>query len=202
MPRQRLRGHRSGLELLGRLLTLLFALALVWYGAMTLLLAFKVGPDTVNSISGYRTAFDWLSGLAPADVAGTTTRVIIAAAGVVAFLLFGWAALKSLPRPYFARHDRELTRDERGEVHVSARAFERLAEAAAGQEGAVSGARGRYGVDDLTVDVTVRRIQDLAQTLEGAQRRVVRALEEHDLPTMPVNVTLAGYDRRNRRDLR
>lgn len=202
MPRQRLRGRRSGLELLGRLLTLLFALALIWYGAMTILVAFKVSPSTVNSISGYRTAFDWLSGLTPSDVAGSTTRIVIAAAGVVAFLVFGWAAIKSLPRPYFARHDRELTRDDRGEVHVEARAFERLAEAAAGRQNAVTGVRGRYSEDDLTVDVTVKRAQDLADTLEGAQRRVVGALEEHDLPIMPVNVTLAGYDRRNRRELR
>ena len=56
MPRQRLRARTSPLVFFGRLLTFLFAAALIWYGAMTVLLALKVSPSTVNSISGYRTA--------------------------------------------------------------------------------------------------------------------------------------------------
>ena len=82
MLRQRLRERTSPLMLVGRLVTLMFALALVWYGLMTLLLALKVSPSTVNTISGYRAAFDWLSGLTPADVDGAATRAIIAAAGI------------------------------------------------------------------------------------------------------------------------
>ena len=70
MPRQRLRERTSPLVIVGRLVTLVFALALVWYGLMTLLLALKVSSATVNSLSGYRTAFDWLSGLTPRDVDG------------------------------------------------------------------------------------------------------------------------------------
>ena len=185
----------------GRLVTLVFALALIWYGLMTALLALKVSPSTVNTISGYRTAFDWLSGLMPSDVDGATTRAIIAAAGVVAFLVFGYLALKQLPRPYLARRELELTADERGEVTVEPRAVERLAEVAATTHPAVIDARGRYSSDDLAVDLTVRRARDLADTLNDAQRRVVHALEQHELPAMPVNVTLTGYDRKHRRDL-
>ncbi|MBA3408537.1 MAG: hypothetical protein H0U06_10890, partial [Solirubrobacterales bacterium] len=74
MLRQRLRERTSPLMLVGRLVTLVFALALVWYGLMTVLLALKVSPSTVNTISGYRTAFDWLSGLTPSDVDGAATR--------------------------------------------------------------------------------------------------------------------------------
>ncbi len=183
-------------------MTLLVGLAMVWYGLMTLLLAVKVSPGTVNSLSGYRTAFDWLSGLTPADVDGSRTRAIIAAAGVVAFLLFGYLAVKQLPRPYLARRELPLHTDRRGELRVEPRAVERLAEVAATSDVAVTEARGRYSVDDLAVDVTVRRARDVAATLKAAQDRVAGALAQHDLPSMPVNVTLSGYHRRERRELR
>jgi hypothetical protein len=201
MPRQRLRERTSPLVSLGRLVTLLFALVLIWYGLMTLLLALKMSPSTVNAISGYRTAFDWLSDLAPADVDGASTRAIIAATGVAAFLVFGFLALKQLPRPYLARRDLDLSADDRGEVTVEPRAIERLAEVAAISHPAVTDARGRYATDDLAVDLTVRRARDLATTLHDAQRRVVHALEQHKLPVLPVNVTLTGYDRRHKREL-
>lgn len=201
MLRQRLRERTSPLVFMGHLVTLVFALALVWYGLMTLLLALKVSPSTVDAISGYRTAFDWLTGLSPADVDGTVTRAIVAAAGVASFLLFGYLALKQLPRPYLARHDLELAADEHGEVTVEPRAIERLAEVAAARHPAVTDARGRYSTEDLSVELSVGRARDLATTLQDAQQRVVHALEQHELPAMPVNVTLTGYDRRNKREL-
>ncbi len=43
---------------------MLLALALVWYGVMVILLAAKVSPHTVNSISAYRTIYDTLAGFA------------------------------------------------------------------------------------------------------------------------------------------
>ncbi len=172
---------------------------MVWYGLMALLLAVKVSPSTVNSLSGYRTAFDWLSGLTPSDVDGATTRVIIAGAGVLAFLVFGFLAFKLLPRPYLARRDLPLHSEPRGSVTIEPRAVERLAEVAAISDAAVSDARGRYSVDDLAVDVTVGRARDVATTLREAQSRVVRALAEHELPAMPINITLAGFDRDRRK---
>jgi hypothetical protein len=202
MPRQRVRERTSFLVFAGRLVTLLVGLAMVWYGLMTLLLAVKVSPSTVNSLSGYRTAFNWISGLSPADVDGGATRAIIAGAGVASFLLFGYLAVKQLPRPYLARRELPLHSDERGELRVEPRAVERLAEVAASGEVAIAEARGRYSVDDLAVEVTVRRARDLAAILKATQDRVVGALAEHDLPAMPVNVTLSGYDRRERMELR
>jgi hypothetical protein len=202
VPRQRLRERTSFLVLAGRLLTLALGLAMMWYGLMTLLLAVKVSPSTVNSLSGYRTAFNWISGLTPADVDGGTTRAIIAAAGVVAFLLFGYLAVKQLPRPYLARRELPLRSDRQGELRVEPRAMERLAEVAATDDAAVTEARGRYSVDDLVVEVTVRRARDVAATLKAAQDRVAGALAQHDLPPIPVNVTLSRYDRRARRELR
>ena len=168
---------------------------------MTVLLALKVSPHTVNSISGYRSAYNYLAGLAPHDVDGSTTRAIIAGAGILAFLLFGYLALKQIPRPHLTRHNLKLASDRRGEITVEPRAIERLAETAAQQNAAIVSVSGRYSEDDLTVNVTVRRARDLAGTLRDTQHRVTHALEQHELPILPVNVTLAGYDRRHRREL-
>ena len=201
MPRQRVRERPSVLAVVGRLVPLVLALALIWYGAMLVLLAAKVSPSTVNGLSGYRTAYNYLSGLTPADVDGSGTRAILAGAGVAAFLVFGYLAFKQLPRPYLARRELTLADDARGAVVVEPRAIERMAEVAAKAHPAITNARGRYSVDDLTVDVNVRRARDLAQVLQSAQVRVVEALEQHELPPMPVNITLIGYDRRSGREL-
>jgi hypothetical protein len=202
MPRQRVRERPSVLAVVGRLVPLVLALALIWYGAMLVMLAAKVAPSTVNSVSGYRTAYNYLSGLTPADVGGGATRAILAGAGVAAFLVFGYLAFKQLPRPYLARRDLSLSADRRGEVVVEPRAIERIAELAAKAHPAVSDARSRYSVDDLTVEVNLRRAHDVAQTLQNAQGRIVQALEQHELPAMPVNITLIGYDSRSRREVR
>lgn len=201
MLRQRIRQRTNPLVFVGRLLTFLLALAFIWYGAMTVLGALKVSPSTINSISSYRTVYNYLTGLTPHKVDGGSTRAIIAAAGVLAFLLFGYLALKEIPRPHLTRHDLELPGDERGEVTVEPRAIERLAETAAQQDPAIATANGRYSQHDLTVNVTVRRARNLAETLRDTQHRVTTALQQHELPTLPVNVTLAGYDRRHRREL-
>ncbi len=201
MFRQRIRQRTSPLVFFARLLTFLVALALIWYGAMVVLGALKVSPSTINSISGYRTAYNYLTGLTPQKVDGGTTRAIIAGAGVLAFLLFGYLAFKEIPRPQLTRQDLALVSDERGETIVEPRAIERLAETAAQQNSAITRASGRYGQDDLTVNVTVRRARNLAGTLRDTQQRVTHALQQHELPTLPVNVTLANYDRRHRREL-
>ena len=198
MPRQRIRERPSVLMVVGRIVPIVLALALIWYGLMVILLALKVSPSTVNSVSGYRTAFNYLSGLTPNAVDGSATRAIIAGSGLAAFLVFGYLAVKQLPRPYLARRELPLAADEHGEVSVAPRAIERIAEVAASRHSAVTAARGRYSVDDLAVDVSVRRARDLATTLHDAQQRVADALEEHELPAMAVNITLTGYDRQRR----
>jgi len=198
MPRQRIRERPSVLMVVGRIVPLVLALGLVWYGLMLVLLALKVSPSTVNAISGYRTAFNYLSGLTPDDVDGGVTRAIIAGSGIAAFIVFGYLAVKQLPRPYLARRELPLAADEHGEVSVEPRAIERIAEVAASRHSAVTTARGRYSVDDLAVEVSVRRARDLATTLHDTQQRVADALEEHELPAMAVNITLTGYDRQRR----
>jgi len=101
MPRQRIRERPSVLMVVGRIVPIVVALGLMWYGLMLILLALKVSPSTVNSISGYRTAFNYLSGLTPSDVDGSVTRAIIAGSGLAAFLVFGYLALNAaaVPRP-------------------------------------------------------------------------------------------------------
>jgi hypothetical protein len=200
MPRQRLRLRGRPLRFIGRLLVLLLGGALVWYGLMIVLLAVKVAPSTVDALSGYRTAYDFLAGLRPDDI-GATARAIIAAAGVLGFLVCGYLALKQLPRPYLARHDLELHSDQRGEVVVEPRATERIAEAAARANTAVTTASGRYGGEQLTVDLSIRSARVLADTLRDVQDRVRRALDEHALPSVRVDVTLVGLDRQHRREL-
>ncbi|MDO8212180.1 hypothetical protein [Conexibacter sp. CPCC 206217] len=199
MVRQRIRTDSARLGLLGRLVLVLAALALVWYGLMLVLLALKVAPATVESISGYRSIFDELAALESPH--GTAARAIVAGAGVAAFLLFGYLALAQIPRPRLARTDVVLDDAPSGSLTVEPRAIERVAEAAAAGNTAVSAAAGRWGTDDLAVSVHVARARDVPGVLADVRSRVHAALTTHDLPDLPVNVTLGGFDRQSRREL-
>jgi len=79
-PRQRLRLRVAPVELLSRLVLVILCLALVWYGAMVILLALKVAPTTVETLSGYRTVYEYLAHIGASDVTGTV-RVILGLAG-------------------------------------------------------------------------------------------------------------------------
>lgn len=200
MLRQRLRAHSSPATLVARLLVILLALALVWYGAMTIVLAAKGSPQTVNQISAYRTIYDFLAGLQPSDITGLT-RILIAAIGVVVFLVFGSLAIKTPPRPYLARRDLAIGEAERGSSVIEPRAIERMAELAAGESEAVTSARGRYAPDELGIDVAVAEPERIADTLTDVRGRVIRALARHDLPHQPVAVTFIGLDDQPERKL-
>lgn len=200
MLRQRVHVRTSPLALVGRVVLVIFALALVYYGLMLLLLALKVSPATIDAISGYRTAFDFLSGLTPEDITGTT-RLIVAIAGVVALLIFGYLAYKELPRPYLGRSDVRLTEEERGAVDVEPRAIERIAETAALENASVSSAAGRLDEDAMTLNVGVKRARDVPDVLRDVQQRARDALARHEVPQAAVNVTLTGFDRQQRREL-
>ena len=189
MLRQRLRTRTSPLAFIQRLLELALALALIWYGLILAGLALDViGRGSADTYSGYRTASD-------------SARLIAGIAGLVVFLLLLTVAFKQLPRPYRARHDLELEAVDRGTVTVEPRAVERLAEGIALQHPAVASASGRFGTDDLVVLLEVRRARELPDTLRAVQRSVISGLERHGLPTVPVNVTLTGYDRSSKREL-
>jgi hypothetical protein len=177
------------------------ALALVWGGAMLVLLALKASPSTVDSLSGYRTAYDYLAGLTPQDITVSVRRVA-AIAGLSAAVIFGYLAWRAVPRPYLARTDLRLSGDERGTVDVNARAIERAAELAVLDHPSVAAARARYATDDLTVDISVNRADALPATLEDVHRRAHDSLVRHELPALPVNITLVRLERTSRRELR
>jgi hypothetical protein len=198
--RQSVREHRSPFVYLGLLLLVPVALALIWYGLMLVALAFKVSPQDVNAISGYRDAYEFLAGLEAPDVT-RMIRLITALAGLAAFLIFGFLAWKLIPRPYLARGELTLSEDRRGTSTLEPRAVERAVEIAAREHSSVGDARARYGDDGIEVDVDLARAQDVPDTLREVQRGVREALQRHDLPEVPVSVTLTGLDRQRRREL-
>ncbi len=201
MLRQRLRTRTSPLAFIQRLLELALALALIWYGLMLAGLALDViGDRSADTYSGYRTAYDFVANLL-AGQASDSARLIAGIAGLVSFLLLLIVAFKQLPHPYLARGDLELEDGDRGTLTVEPRAVERLAEGIALQHPAVASASGRFATDDLAVLLEVRRARDLPDTLRTVQRSVSSGLERHGLPTVPVNVTLTGYDRSTKREL-
>ena len=130
MLRQRVRVRTSSVALIGRAIMILFSLALIWYGLMLILLALKVSPHTVNQISGYRTAYNYLSARTAGDITlhrplDRRSRRLCGDAG------FRLPRLQEPPRPYLARTDLRLVDDEHGVVNVAPRAVERAVEVAA-----------------------------------------------------------------------
>jgi hypothetical protein len=201
MLRQRMRARSFPVaRVLADTLVVVFALGLVWGGAMLVALACKAAPGTIDSLSGYRTAYRYLASLQPSDIT-PATREVSAVAGAVAAVIFGCLAWRAIPRPYLARGDLRLAADERGSVDVSPRAIERAVESAALEHAAVTSARARYGTDDLTLDVAAARAGGLGETLQDVQRRARDSLARHELPPLSVNVTLVRLDRKHRREL-
>jgi len=202
MFRQRLRSRSFPLARVGaNAVVVVFALGLAWGGAMLMLLALKVSPSTINALSGYRSAYDYLAGLEAQDVSAST-RLITALAGLVACAMFGYLAWRALPHPYLARTDLRLVGGERGGVQVSPRAIERATEIAVLDHPAVAAARARYATDDVTVDVSVNRADALAATLTDVHQRARDSLARHELPALPVNISLVRLERTDRRDVK
>ncbi len=183
-----------------RLLTIVLGLALVWYGLMAMLLAIKVAPHTVNAISGYRSLYEDVAGLSPHNFT-SAVRWIAGVAGFLAFLLFAALALQELPRPYLARGEVPLTEVETGATVIKPRAIERVAELAAHGNPEVASAAGRLGDGELNLSVGLRRAATAAEALRDVRTRVRAELGRHELPKLPVNVTLTDYDRTTRREL-
>lgn len=179
---------------IGYFLVILLALALVWYGLMLLLLALGVSRDTVDGLSGYRTAYDELSAIGADDIGGRD-RGLVAGIGAACFLIFGYLAWRCLPRASVRREDVVLPAEGPGSTHVRPRAVERVAEVAARADAGVGGASGHYDGRTVAVDVQVRDPRAVTATLDGARQRVTRALREHGLPDKEVSVTLTGLDR-------
>jgi hypothetical protein len=200
MIRQRVSLRRAQWELLARLLTIVFAIVLVYGGVMVALLALKFNPGDIDQISGYRTGYHWLAGLTPSNFS-TGVSLIAGFGGLLVFGAFAFLTLKTLPRPYFTRTEVDLPEGaQRGATLVRPRAVERVAEVAAQGNDHVMGVTGRLGDDELHVDVGIDDAPGVVATLQDVRRRVHEQLAEHHLPPLPVNVTLTGYERPTRRD--
>src|SRR6185312_15391987 len=115
---------------LSRILLALACLALIWYGAMAILLAVKVSPSTLEMLSRYRTIYDYLADLRAGDLT-PTVRLLLGLGGFSAFAALAFVVWQALPRPQLARHGLQLPGDRMGTVVVHPRAIERAAEASA-----------------------------------------------------------------------
>ena len=200
MIRQRVNLRTPALGHVVSLLTIVLGGLLVWYGLMVVLLAVKVSPHTVNSLSAYRTLYDDITDLSSSDFT-TLRRLIAGLAGLIAFLVFLYLAFKAWPRPFLARGDVTLQDNERGTTIIQPRAIERVAELAARGNPDVTSASGRLGDEELNVAIDARRASSVATTLRDVHQRVGAELQRHELPRLPINVTLAGYDRQTTREL-
>lgn len=200
MIRQRVNLRTPLLAYIVRALTIVLALALLWYGLMIVLLAVKVSPHAVNSMSGYRSLYRDVAGIKASDFT-TPVRFLIGIVGLIATVVFLYLALQEIPRPYLARGEVDLQDDERGVTVIKPRAIERVAEVAAQANENVTAAAGRLGDQELSLFVTMRRAGVIAETLTDVRTRVLADLDLHQLPDLPVNVTLTGYDRTTKREL-
>ena len=198
-PRGRVEGSATATTV-GRLLVALLGAAIAWYGLMLMLLAFKVSPSFVNDISGYRTAFDYLAGLTPADIS-RTDRLIVGGAALVLALIALFLLWRGLPRPHLARHEVKVSESDLGTTEIQPRAMERAVEAAALEHPAVVGARARLDDDGIALAVTAGRAVDLVKTLHEVEDRAFASLDKHQLELERVDVTLAGFDSPNGREL-
>lgn len=201
MPRQRL-GLPSGiLTTLGQKLMLVVGLALIWGGAVVVLLTAGVAPADVQTYTGFRSVYDELAAVGPASWSDTTAT-IIAIAGVLLFVVLlrlGWAQRIT---PHLARTDVVLTDDEIGTVTVNPRAIERAAEVAAGRGAAVHAVRARLGEDDITITIHARGADEIPDTLRGAQERVRAALQDAGTPQETVRVVVTRFTAPSTRELR
>jgi hypothetical protein len=199
-PRQRLRLRVPALELLSRLLLALVCLALVWYGAMAILLALKVSPSTVETLSRYRTIYDYLANLRAGDLT-PTVRLVLGLGGFAAFAALAFVVWQALPRPRLARRDLQLPGDGRGTLVVQPRAIERAAEASALQHPNVGAASARYSPGEIALDLTATRAQELPALLRDVRTRTEESLRRHDLPPARLLVTITDFKPRQRREL-
>lgn len=184
-----------------RAAALLAGAILVFYGAMAALLAVKVSPQTIDSLSGYRSVYDALAAIAAVDVGGGA-RLIAGISGAASLLVLGLLALGALPRPRFGRPAQAISREEGRIVEVAPRAFERLAEVGAAREVAVSGTRARYADECLELAIEVDSADEAGRVLGSIAARARDELRGHGLPEPVVDVTLQSFQATTRRNAR
>ncbi len=201
MLRQRVRAESSTLAGLAvRGLAALIGVALAYYGAMLLLLAVKVEPETINDLSGYRSVYDYLAGLEANDF-GSSERLLIGLIALAVGLVAAFLAWRGLPRPHLARGPVTLQESEVGITEVQPRAMERAVECAAIGHAEVDRARARYEDGRLVLSVSARNAARLVETLREIEGLAHASLDRHQLSVDRVDLILASYNSPNRREL-
>jgi uncharacterized alkaline shock family protein YloU len=200
MRRLRLHLRRAPVALLTRALALALARILFWYGAMLVLLAVKVAPHTVNSLSGYRSIYDFLARLRGSDFS-THRRLAGGIGGALAFLVLIYLALQQLPRPYLTRPQTTMLDYDGGTLTIAPRVIERVAEIAASASCDVSKASGRLVTGAVSLNIGVIHAQRVAETLHDVHQRVSREIARHELPALAVDVTVTSYEPTTGRNL-
>lgn len=201
MLRQRLRVEGSAVaSAVGRVLVVVLGLALVYYGAMLVLLALKVDPATVNDLSGYRSAFDYLARLGPDDISASA-RGIAAAVALAIALPCAFLFWRGLPRARLTRHSVVLPETSPGLTEIQPRAIERAAKGAAVADPRVTGVRALYEDDGVLILVRTREATELVETLREVARLARESLARHQLDVDRVDVRLVSFNRKDRREL-
>lgn len=197
MRRQRLRIQGSALTgLVGRTLVVALAVLLVWYGAMLVAPALKVSPQTINDLSRYHDAYDYLATLQPSDI----DRVAVAITASVVALTTGALLWRGRPRPHLTRGSLALPATQRGQTDIQPRALERAVETAAIEHPAILSASARYDDGTLALAITTTDASNTVRILRDVRDRAHQSLARHELDVSTVHVTLTGYDHLNRRD--
>jgi hypothetical protein len=193
-PRQRIRLHRSWLTVAGQLVAALAGLALIWGAVAVGLLIAGVAPRDVDAATGYQRVHRAVTGLGDDDVEGGTVRLAVGLGGLALGGAFAAMARAQLPRPSLARGPLQLGEDDRGLTVVAPRAVERAAEVAAVRHPSVESALGRFGADELSLDVTLGLPGDAPGALRAVREAARGSLRDHGLPLTPVHVTLTKHD--------
>ena len=173
------RGGRLGIVVAG-----LLALGVAWYAGAAVALGLGAAPATIDALTGYRAVVAWLAG---PHVPSDATRAIVAAAGLVAFVVLARLALAQVPRPRVPRSPVVLEHAARGTTTVSPRAIERAVECALADFDAVTA---RWEDGTVTATVTGTRPRALTGALAAAPGAITRALQRHGLPEAEVRVVL------------
>jgi hypothetical protein len=171
----------------GRLVTGVLALGAAWYAGLLAALAFGADAGTVDALTGYRAALDWLQ--AP-ELPG---RAVTGFVGLLVFALAGRMALAQVPRPRVPREALVLEQDPRGVVTVAPRAIERAVEAGVDALDGLGSARARWEPGCVTVAVSGTRAAPLAESLAAAPGAAREALRRHGLPDAEVQIVLQRF---------
>lgn len=179
-----------------RLVMLIMALLLVAVPVFLLLVGLDIIRDEqVNELILYRPALDSLGGFLSVSEFDVATRTIVAIVGALVALVAGYLLLRELT--FGRRISRSTLIDDvpGRETAITSGAVRQLAEAAAREVGATSPscslASEKRGYD-VACDIQVPESQNFTELATRARNNIRSVLEEQQVPTANVEVTVQG----------